>query len=308
MRHFKLWLAAIALAILPGLHPAILHAQDKTASVHGHVQDPVGVSIANADVRFSTDGKDTKYTFTTDSNGDYKGDGIAPGTYVLLLTQKDPKTGTPKTIDFFKDVKFAAGESVTQDFDLSRAEYIKALPPDQQKAIADAKQKNAGIVKENQDVKKLNGMLADARADITAKKYDDAAALMTQGTQIKADSAVLWLELGIAQDGQKKYPDAITSLKKAIELDAASKKPLPEIEGGEPITHSAKRMPSPLLRTPRRRPMPTRLQRRSSRRTRVCTTRTRPLFWPSPVLRQKLSSQLQTRPSLSIQRSRFPIT
>ncbi len=232
MRHFKLWLAAIALAILPGLVPATAQAQDKTASVHGHAQDPVGVALANTDVRLSTDGKDTKYTFTTDANGDYKGDGIAPGTYVLLLTQKDPKTGTPKTIDFFKDVKFAAGQSVTQDFDLTRAEYIKQLPPEQQKAIADAKQKNAGIQKENQDVKKLNGMLADARADITAKKYDDAAALMTQGTQIKADSAVLWLELGIAQDGQKKYSDAITSLKKAIELDAASKKPLPEIEGG----------------------------------------------------------------------------
>ena len=232
MRHFKLWLAVIALAILPGLLPTTLQAQDKTASIHGHAQDPVGVPLAGVDVHVSTDGKDTKYSFTTDANGDYKGTGIAPGTYVLLLQQKDPKTGESKSIDFFRDVKIAAGADVLQDFDLTRPEYIKQLPPEQQKAIADAKTKNAGIQKENQDVKKLNGMLADARADITAKKFDDAATLMTQATGIKADSAVLWLELGIAQDGQKKYTDAITSLKKAIELDAASKKPLPEVEGG----------------------------------------------------------------------------
>ena len=74
-------------------------------------------------------------------------------------------------------------------------------------------------------------MLQDARADIQAKKYDDAANLMTQGTQIKPDSSVLWLELGVAQDGQKKYPDAVTSLKKALDLDAASKKPSPEVQG-----------------------------------------------------------------------------
>ena len=231
MRHFKLWLAAIALAILPGLIPTQAYGQDKVASIHGHVQDPAGTPIPNAEVRISPDGKAVKYTFSTDANGDYKGDGIAAGTYFVLLWQKDPTTSALKQIDYFENVKFAAGESVTQDFDLSRPDYIKKLSPEQQKAIADAKAKNAGIQKENQDVKKLNGMLADARADITAKKYDDAASLMTQATQIKADQGVLWLELGIAQDGQKKYDDAITSLKKAIDLDTASKKPNIDVQG-----------------------------------------------------------------------------
>jgi tetratricopeptide (TPR) repeat protein len=232
MRHFKIWLAAITLAILPGLFPATLHAQEKTLSkIHGHAQDPAGVPIPNAEVRVSTDGKVAKYTFTTDANGDYKGDGIVPGDYFILLWQKDQTTGALKQIDYLENVKIAAGTDNLEDFDLSRPEYLKKLTPEQQKAIAEAKAKNADIMKSNMDVKKLNGMLADARADIVAKKFDDAAALMSQATQIKPDQGVLWLELGIAQDGQKKYDDAVTNLKKAIDLDVASKKPNPEVQG-----------------------------------------------------------------------------
>ena len=55
---------------------------------------------------------------------------------------------------------------------------------------------------------------------------------MLQDTQAKPDAAVLWLELGVAQAGQKKNSDAETSLKKAIELDSQSKKPNPEIQAG----------------------------------------------------------------------------
>jgi tetratricopeptide (TPR) repeat protein len=136
-----------------------------------------------------------------------------------------------KQVDYFENVKITAGVDLQQDFDMSRAEYMKKLTPEQQKAIADAKAKNAEIMKGNQDVKKLNGMLADARADIVAKKYDDAATLMTTATQMKPTEGVLWLELGIAEVGEKKYDDAIVNLKKAIELDAASKKPNPEVQG-----------------------------------------------------------------------------
>jgi tetratricopeptide (TPR) repeat protein len=230
MRHFKIWLAALALALIPGLTLGA-QAQTKTASIHGHVQDPAGTPITNAQVRISTDPAGAKYTFNTDANGDYKGDGIAPDTYYITLYQLGKEGEAAKPIDQFAGVKFTAGTDTLQDFDLSRPDYIKKLSPEVQKQIADAKAKNAEVQKSNQDVKKLNGMLADARADIQAKKFDDAATLMQQAVAIKADTAVLWLELGVAQVGQKKYDDAIVSLKKALDLDAASKKPLPEVEG-----------------------------------------------------------------------------
>src|SRR5271170_6020716 len=96
MHKTKIWLVFLFAALLL---PAAswLQAQD-TGKVHGHVQDPVGVSVANVTVQLSTDGKTAKYTFTTDANGDYKGEGIAPGTYILTLFNAENKT-----IDQFRD-------------------------------------------------------------------------------------------------------------------------------------------------------------------------------------------------------------
>jgi tetratricopeptide (TPR) repeat protein len=227
----KLWLAAVVVALVTMLAGGrYAQAQEKTGSIHGHVQDPAGTPLAGAQVQVSTDGKTAKYTFTADQNGDYKGSGIEPGTYVVTLFQATAG-GAVKPVDRFESVKITAGRDTLQDFDLSRPDFIKKLTPEEQKAIQDAKGKNAQINKENQNVKQLNGMLQEARTDITAKNYDQAATLMQQATQIKPDSSVLWLELGTAQNGLKKYDDAITSLKKAIELDTASKKPSPEIQG-----------------------------------------------------------------------------
>jgi tetratricopeptide (TPR) repeat protein len=136
-------------------------------------------------------------------------------------------------VDRFDNVKFTSGEDALQDFDLSRAEYVNKLPPDQKKALEEAKKKNAEINKENQSVGKLNDLLKQARADNAAKKYDDAATAMLQATTLKPDAAVLWLELGIAQTGQKKYDDALVSLKKALDLDTNSKKPNPDVEAAD---------------------------------------------------------------------------
>ena len=48
---------------------------------------------------------------------------------------------------------------------------------------------------------------------------------MTKDTGLKPDEALLWNNLGYAQAGLKNYDDAITSYKKAIDLETASKKP-----------------------------------------------------------------------------------
>jgi tetratricopeptide (TPR) repeat protein len=221
----QLWAAAALIA------PLALHAQQQTGSLRGHAQDPTGIPLAGAQVQVSTDGKTAKYTFTTDSNGDYTGANIAPGTYVLTLYVQNHGETAPKPVDQFQNIKIEAGQTVTQDFDLSRPDYIKKLPPDQQKAIEAAKQKNAGIVKENAQIKNLNADLKTARDDISQKKYDEAVSLMQRDTAAKPDAAVLWVELALAQNGLKKYDDAIASAKKAIEANAASKKPTPEIEG-----------------------------------------------------------------------------
>jgi tetratricopeptide (TPR) repeat protein len=221
----KFWLAAALIA------PLALHAQQQTGSIHGHAQDPAGTPLANAQIQVSTDGKTPLYTFNADQNGDYKGDNIKPGTYVVTMFIKGPNDANFKPVDRFESVKIDAGANATQDFDLSRPDYVKKLSPEEQKQLADMKAKNAGIQKENAQVKNLNADLATARQDIKDKKFDDAATLMQRDATAKPDAAVLWLELALAQNGLKKYDDAITSAKKALETNTASKKPSAEIEG-----------------------------------------------------------------------------
>ena len=233
------------------------------------MQDPANAPIANGQVVLSTDGKTPLFTFTTDANGDYKGEGIKPGTYYVTLF------ATPgKAVDRFDNVKFATGTDTLQDFDLSRAEYVNKLPPEQRKALEEAKKKNAEINKENQGVGKLNDLLKQARAANAAKKYDDAATAMQQATTLKPDAAVLWLELGIAQTGQKKYDDAATSLKKALDLDTNSKKPNPEVEAADDNALGEVYANTNKIPTQRHRMTP---RPSSNRRTQACSTPTRPL-------------------------------
>lgn len=54
---------------------------------------------------------------------------------------------------------------------------------------------------------------------------------MLKDTAAKPDAAVLWAQLGQAQVGLKKYDEAEANFKKALEVDAASKKPNPSVQG-----------------------------------------------------------------------------
>jgi tetratricopeptide (TPR) repeat protein len=228
MRKTKFWLASLLAALLIVAIVPSLPAQETSAStgkVHGHVQDPLGIPMANVEVTLSSGGGAAKYTFTTDANGDYKGDGVAPGTYDFTLLNQEKKPA-----DQFTSVKVTAGNDTQQDFDLSRPDYIAKMSPDEKKAYEAAKAKNAEVNKANAQIKNLNADLGKARQDDVAKNFADADALMSRDVALKPDEPLLWVELGKAQKGEKKFDDAAASLKKAIDLDKASKKPHPEVE------------------------------------------------------------------------------
>jgi tetratricopeptide (TPR) repeat protein len=216
-------LFAATMALPFSAWPAL--GQAGTGSIHGHIQDPVGAPIAGAQVLVTTDGKTAKYTFTADANGDYKGAGIAQGTYVLDLQANG------KPVDQMMNVKVVADQDAPENFDLSRPDYIAKMTPEQRKQMEEVKKQNADAMKNNSVVKNLNADLQKARDDDKAKNFADADQLMTKDTQAKPDASVLWLELGTAQLGEKKFPDATTSLQKAVALEAASPKPNAEIVG-----------------------------------------------------------------------------
>lgn len=239
-------LAACLLMTYVVAHPASAVAQTGTASIHGHVNNPVGQPLTSGDIKLTTDrtsqANDRKfpYDFTIDANGDYKGSGIAPGNYVVVVFQ-----GT-KSIDFNDNVNLSAGDDKEVNFDMSRAEYINKMTPDERKQLEEYKKKNAEVMSANAQIKNLNASLVQARNDTKAGNFDEAIKLMTNATTAKPDEPILWIALGDAQLGSadaaakaaraagtsptdaaitQKYTDAAASYKKGVDLNAASKKP-----------------------------------------------------------------------------------
>lgn len=252
-RTLTLWLGLLAFALVP----AGAQQPQQMGKIHGHVTNPVGTPQNNGTVSLMS-GTAEKATFNVDQNGDYSGDAPA-GTYTAVYRNPD----TPKTqvVDQFENVKIVAGQTTQQDFDMSRPEFIKKLPEEQQKQLEEIRKKNASAMKANEVIKHLNADLktvaqdihdadnanntaiqqagsgaskqaiAEKANEIRTQKFGEVEQLMTKDTQAKPDASILWARLGQAQLGLKKYPDAETSFKKALDLEAASKKPSPEVQG-----------------------------------------------------------------------------
>jgi len=240
-----------------------------TGKVHGHVTNPTGApqNGGTVELRETTRAAagpglsaqtEVRGTFTVDANGDYSGEAPA-GNYTVIY--RSPGMEKDKQADMLENVKVVAGQDVAADVDMSRPDYVAKLPEDQRKQLEDLRKKNADAMKANEVIKNLNADLkvvaqdlkdADtahaaaaqqlgasaARADVDAKtteiktaKYTDIETLMKKDTEMRPNESVLWAYMGQAQTGLKKYDDAETAYKKALEVDAATKKPNPAIEG-----------------------------------------------------------------------------
>lgn len=222
---------------------AAAQASAAPATIHGTINNPAGQPVREGVVKLTTDrstNEDAKrkyeYTFPVGTDGTYKGDGIKPGDYVLFYQVND------KTIDYIEHVVLKAGENITTNDDMSREEYLKAMSPEARKQIEEFKKKNAEAVNANKTVGNLNALLTKAREEEKANNFDAAIADMTQATTQKPDEAILWLELGNAQtgaagaekDSTKKtteLTEAAASYQKAVDMNAASKKPNPTFAG-----------------------------------------------------------------------------
>jgi tetratricopeptide (TPR) repeat protein len=252
-------LGLLALAALPAAlaqTPAPANVAP-TGKIHGHVTNPTGAAQGNGTVSLNKDTKEIA-SFPVDANGDYSGS-APPGTYTLVY--RTPGLAPDKETDKIDNIKVVVGQDTAADDDMSRKEYIDSLPEETRKNLEAMKTHNAEAMKANAVIKVLNADLKTAMADIhdadgakaaaaqqlgasasktdlAAKeteiknaKYTDVVTLMSKDTRLRPTESVLWAYLGQGQLGLKKYDDAETAFKKAIDLDNASKKPRPEIQG-----------------------------------------------------------------------------
>ncbi len=233
-------------AMAPGL------AQKPTATVHGHITNPAGQDFSPGDVKFTTDQsvayKDAKFIAVApiDAQGNYKATGVTPGDYFVYVVQGE------KIVDRVELKVKAEDTDLTLNDDMSRAEYIKAMTPEQQKDLEEYKKKNAQVVSANQVIAKLNATLKTVRSDLAAAapNKDDVTkdvASMKEAVGAKADAGILWLTYGDTLTAQGKhladvdkkagksptadaeanqdFSDAADAYKKAIALDGAGAKP-----------------------------------------------------------------------------------
>ena len=243
-------------AVVAVLFTATVSAQNK-ATVHGHVINPLGQNFNGGDVKFTKDltvpFKDEKFlnSVAIDADGNYKATDVASGDYFVYVVQGD------KIIDR-QELNVKAGDDKTLDFDMTRAEYVKSMSPEEKKALEEYKKKNAEIVDANKVIEGLNATLKTVRADLDAAAPTKADVskdvdMMKQAVGAKADVGLLWLTYGntlLAQGDHLKaedkktnanpltddavltaYSDAIEAYKKAQTLDAAAAKPNTGEEG-----------------------------------------------------------------------------
>lgn len=221
---------------------AVLAQAPAPASIHGTITNPAGQAVKEGVVKLSTDrtSKDDKtrkyeYTGQVGADGTYKIDVIAPGDYVLFYQANE------KTVDYLEHVVLKAGDNLAENDDMTRPDYLTHLTPEERKQIEDFKKKNADASAANKQIGNLNTLLTKAREE---EKTNPQGAVddMKQATAAKADEAVLWLEQGNAElalaktdtDASKKtqdYTDATTAYQKAVDTNAASKKPNPAFAG-----------------------------------------------------------------------------
>ena len=255
-RALTLWLGLAAAAVLTVVLAPAQAPQapaGTTGKIHGKVINPTGQPQGGGTVSLSTDGGvSLKFTFPVDDSGNYTGEAPA-GTYMVVYRAADTPAG--KMVDSIRGVKIVVGEDTAQDVDMSRQEYIDKMTPDEKKQLEDLKKANAQALQANVLINQLNADLkvvnqdkkdidnatalatqalganaakadlANKIAEIRTAKYTDIVSLATKDTGLKPDEALLWNQLGYGQAGLKQYDDAVTSYKKAVDLETASKKP-----------------------------------------------------------------------------------
>jgi tetratricopeptide (TPR) repeat protein len=249
LRNF-VWTVIAVMALMVGVRAV---AQQTGATVHGKILNPAGDPFSGGgQVQFTMDRnveyKDEKILVSVPiaDDGTYKATGIKPGDYFVYVIQDK------KTVDRLDLTVKSSDTDKTLDFDMTRAEYMKQMTPEQLKALEDFKKKNAEALKDNAVIANLNKTLLTVRADLTAAsptKGDVSAdvANMKAAVDAKSDVGLLWLTYGdtlLAQGTHqasedrkagtsplnddvvvKFYTDAADAYKKGVDLDTASKKP-----------------------------------------------------------------------------------
>jgi tetratricopeptide (TPR) repeat protein len=193
-------------------------------NVKGIVKDENGKPMVGATIELLNLENGRKATVKTTKIGEYYSMGMPGGNYKISLVAPD---GT--VIFFLNNVPLRLAIENVYDIDLAKQTALAAkdsgVTEEQRKANEKAK-------KNNETIKNLNVLLAQAIAQKNDKKYDEAVATMEQAATADQTHDVVFASLADAYLLDKKYPEAETAYNKALALAPPTSKDLGSYHSG----------------------------------------------------------------------------
>jgi Tfp pilus assembly protein PilF len=192
----------VLLALLVGL--SALPAVAQVTGMKGVCKDVEGKFVTDGVVEIVNTDTSRKMTTKTDKNGEYRIIGLTPGNYDVVLLRNGVK------VDTVNKVPIGVGDMRDVNFDLKKDVGAAKGPTEEEL------KKQQETVKQNEKIKGLNAKLTEARELEKTGNYDQAVAIMQEATAADPTKDLLWVYLGEAYTGAKKYPEAIDAYQKAI--------------------------------------------------------------------------------------------
>ncbi len=195
------------LVLLLGLSAAPMWGQ-ATGVIKGMVKDQTGKPMEGATVELFSSEIGKKYDLKTNSKGEYYSVGILIGMYDITLLKDGQQ------LDKAPNVPIVPEEPRIINFDLSKVKGGGGAPALTEEQL---KQREAAV-KQSEKIKTLNAALTQAKQLEAAGNWDEAVSVLQQASQVDPNQDLIWSNLGDAQRGAKKYPEAIESYQKAIAI------------------------------------------------------------------------------------------
>jgi len=197
------------LAFFATLFTAVASAQSTSAK--GFAKDEEGKPIAGATVEFANLDNGRKLSVKTDKKGEFFTMGLTSGKYKVSLIGADGKV-----LWYLDNRPIALGDDNVINFDLAKekAEAAKSSGVSEEQR----KQYEAAL-KEQGKIKNINALLTQAGDARKAGNFDQAVTLLEQAAEQDGKKHdIVYAQLADSYMGAKKYPEAETAYKTAIEL------------------------------------------------------------------------------------------
>lgn len=198
-------------------------AQNFTA-VKGTCKDETGKPYVGYTVELISLDTGHKTALKTNNKGEYYSIGVTGGSYKISLIAPD---GT--VVYFINNIPLALAKDNVYDIDMAKERAAQAkgsgITEEQRKEMEKAK-------KDNDKIKGLNALLAQARQQRKDGNFDGAVATMEQAIAQDQTHDIIFGTLADAYVADKKYPEAETAYTKAIALAPAGSKSLASYHNG----------------------------------------------------------------------------